>query len=298
MIGLRWSVLRLLAGRFAHPRVTRMKVQRQAGDRPASFDAMRGASGHAADFRRKTGVVRAGCRQTDQGDTMTAIRRYAIYHAPPSGVLARRAAGWLGWDPETGQAVPRPELGLSAEEMTAEPRRYGFHATIKPPFRLAPGHTASALSVALDALTGQLAPVVVPGLELRSLGGFLALVPVSESTPLQDLAAAIVRGLDPFRAPLTAAELTRRRPERLTPRQRALLDLWGYPYVMEEFRFHMTLTDSLPPEQADRAAPILRHWFAEVLPRPYAITDLCLFGERSDDGQFVLLSRHPLQGGA
>lgn len=229
---------------------------------------------------------------------MTEIRRYAIYHAPPAGELARRAAQWLGWDAEHGQVAPHPALGLPAEEMTAEPRRYGFHATFKPPFRLSEGETVEGLAQALDALAARLPAVVLTGLEMQPLGGFLALVPETESAALQDLAAEVVRALDPFRAPLTEAEVARRRPERLTPRQRELLALWGYPYVLEEFRFHMTLTDRLLPEVADRAKPILRAWFDEVLSRPYLIEDLCLFGERADDGQFVLLSRHPLRGGA
>ena len=229
---------------------------------------------------------------------MTEIRRYAIYHAPPAGEFARRAADWLGWDAERGQVAPHPDLSLPAGEMTGEPRRYGFHATIKPPFRLREGQTVEGLAQALDALAARLPPVVLTGLEMRPLGGFLALVPEAESAALQDLAAEVVRALDPFRAPLTEAEIARRRPERLTPRQRDLLALWGYPYVLEEFRFHVTLTDRLSPDLADRATPILRAWFNEVLPRPYRIEDLCLFGEKADDGQFVLLSRHPLKGGA
>lgn len=229
---------------------------------------------------------------------MTEIRRYAIYHAPAAGEFARRAAHWLGWDAERGEVAPHPELGLPAGDMTAEPRRYGFHATIKPPFRLDRGQTVEGLMQALDGLAARLPPVVLSGLEIRPLGGFLALVPEVESAALQDLTAEVVRALDPFRAPLTEAEIARRRPERLTPRQRELLALWGYPYLLEEFRFHMTLTGRLSPELTDRTTPILRAWFSEVLPRPYLIEDLCLFGEQADDGQFVLLSRHPLEGGA
>lgn len=229
---------------------------------------------------------------------MTAIRRYAIYHAPPAGEFARRAAQWLGWDAERGQAAPHPDLGLPAAGITAEPRRYGFHATIKPPFRLGQGQTVEGLVEALDGLAARLPPVALTGLEMRPLGGFLALVPEAETAALQDLAAEVVRALDPFRSPLTEAEIARRRPERLTPRQQELLALWGHPYVLEEFRFHMTLTDRLSPDLADRAAPILQAWFNEVLPRPYLIEDLCLFGEQADDGQFVLVSRHPLLGGA
>ena len=37
----------------------------------------------------------------------------------------------------------------------------------------------------------------------------------------------------------------------LTDRQEALLTQWGYPYVMEEFRFHITLTGALDPAHLD-----------------------------------------------
>ena len=41
----------------------------------------------------------------------------------------------------------------------------------------------------------------------------------------------------------------RRRPETLSPRQRELLHRRGYPFVMEEFRFHPRLTGGLPQDR-------------------------------------------------
>lgn len=223
------------------------------------------------------------------------MERFAVYYAPPEGAFSRRANAWLGRDAAAGKPVAHPDLGLPAAAMTRAPRRYGFHGTIKPPFRLAPGQDAATLQDALEGLAARLAPLTLPGLRLASLGGFLALVADSDTAPLSDLAAAVVRGLDPLRAPLTGAEIARRRPERLSPRQRALLEQWGYPWVMEEFRFHLTLTDRLEEPLASRAAQILAGYFAPVLPRPFAIHDLCLFGEDAE-GQFHLLRRYALSG--
>ena len=147
----------------------------------------------------------------------------------------------------------------------------------------------------MAALAGRLAPVRCEGLVLENLQGFLALTPEGCEAALLELGAAVVDGTNDLRAPLTEAEIARRRPESLTQRQRELLALWGYPYVMEEFRFHLTLTDRLAADVAGAVAAALRTHFAPVLPRPFVIADLCLFGEDAA-GRFHLLSRHALTG--
>lgn len=221
---------------------------------------------------------------------MTDFKRFAVYYAPPPGDFATRANLWLSDAAPALPGLPRPPADL-----TTVPRRYGFHGTIKAPFRLADGVDQAMLQSDLAALAARLPPVRIAGLRLEILKGFLALIPEGDETDLLALGAEVVSHLDPLRAPLTEAEIARRRPERLTARQRELLARWGYPYVMEEFRFHLTLTDDLPDDMAQSTAAILAPWFAEVLPRPFDIADLCLFGEDSA-GQFHLLHRYPLTG--
>ena len=224
---------------------------------------------------------------------MEKMKRYAVYYAPEAGPFAQAAASWLGWDPATGRAVAQPELGLDLAGMTADPRKYGFHGTIKPPFRLAQGVSPADLGAAVAQLAQTLPAVEMPGLQMLDLEGFLALVPQGDTAALGDLAARVVAELDPLRAPLTEAEVARRRPERLKPRQRELLALYGYPYVMEEFRFHLTLSSHLSP--ADHAAllPRATAHFAPHLPQPFRIEALTLFGE-AEDGRFHLLHRYAL----
>jgi len=229
---------------------------------------------------------------------MDGFRRYAIYYAPRDGAFAGAVASWLGWDPVRGGPVAHPRLeGLPASvaDLTAEPRKYGFHGTIKAPFRLAEGVARGDLESAVAALAAGLRPVVLPGLRLAALKGFVALLPEGDEADLLELGAEVVTRLDPLRAALTEAEVARRRPERLTPRQRDLLECWGYPYVMEEFRFHLTLTGPLDPAAMGAVVAALGPWLAPVLPRPFAIEDLCLFGEDAA-GRFHLLSRHALTG--
>lgn len=229
---------------------------------------------------------------------MDQMKRYAVYYAPPEGAFARRAAEWLGWDAVRGVAVSGlPPAGLpeGLGDICADPRKYGFHGTIRAPFRPAEGVGRAEIEAAVAALAARLVPVVCDGLVLENLQGFLALTPEGCEAALLELGAAVVEGTDPLRAPLTEAEIARRRPERLTPRQRELLARWGYPYVMEEFRFHLTLTDRLADDVAGPVAAALAAHFAPVLPRPFGIAELCLFGE-DGAGRFHLLSRHALTG--
>jgi putative phosphonate metabolism protein len=229
---------------------------------------------------------------------MREFRRYAIYYAPRAGAVADATAGWLGWDPVQGEAVAHPAVsGLPAAvaDLTAEPRKYGFHGTIKAPFRLADGVDLAMLEVGVADLARHLRPVVMDGLSLRRLGRFLALVPEGDEADLLHLGAEVVSRLEPLRAALSPAELAKRDPARLSQRQRDLLGLWGYPYVMEEFRFHLTLTGPLEDAVAVAVASVLDGWLAPVLPRPFVIEDLCLFGE-DGEGRFHLVSRHALAG--
>ncbi len=229
---------------------------------------------------------------------MDGYRRYAIYLAP-GGALGEWAGCWLGWDAAAWATRPHPDLpGLPrpAAELTATPRRYGFHATIKPPFALAAGARAGDLHWAMQALALRLSPLVLAGLGLGRMDGrVVALLPEGDCSALGALAATVVESLDAFRAPADAAEIARRRPESLTPRQRAMLDRWGYPFVFEEFRCHLTLTGDLPAAEAAAVEAALAPVLAPLLPRPWTVESLCLFGEAAD-GCFRLLHRYTLSG--
>lgn len=223
---------------------------------------------------------------------MDDFKRYGIY-VVPDGTFFAQASAWLGWDAVAGHDVPQPDLSLDANALTATPRKYGFHGTIKPPFALADGGRASGLAAALEAFCATQAPVEVPALEVRRLGGFVAIVPAVPSSALADLAGDTVAALDAFRAPPSDSELARRRTAGLSDRQEALLQRWGYPYVMEEFRFHMTLTGRT--SDADTVRDALASHFARVLPRPFVIDTLALMGE-AQNGHFHLIHRYTLSG--
>jgi len=207
--------------------------------------------------------------------------RYAVYFLPDGGFY-RLGADWLGWCSRQGAVRTHPELaGLSRPiaQITDTPRKYGFHATIKPPFKLAEGQTAHDLAARFRELCQATSRVEIPVLEIRRLGGFVAAVPASHNPALQELAATMVKGLDPFRAPASEAELAKRRSANLTPRQEEMLVAWGYPYVMEEFRFHLTLSGRLPQSEANDLVSRLHAHFAPVIPQPFEVASLALMGE-------------------
>jgi len=222
------------------------------------------------------------------------FQRYAVYYAPPASAdWARLATRWLGWDMVTGDVPSAPDGPLDRAALTERPRRYGLHATLKPPFRLADGETVDRLADACAGLAGTLAPVALDGLAVTRLGGFLALCPEMQSTALTTLAAACVRELDAFRAPSSKAELTRRRASRLTERQEANLKAWGYPHVMDAFRFHITLTGHVHRTQVEEVRTVLTDLLQPHLPRHVLIRDLALVGE-AVDGRFHLIRRYTL----
>ena len=233
---------------------------------------------------------------------MTGIQgyaRYAIFWTPQAGSgLARFGAAWLGWDAEAGRCVARPDAPLprSLAEITRTPRRYGFHATLKPPFRLAAGTGAAALDRALAALAARTPPISAPGLAPSTRLGFLALMPAGPAPALDALAAACMRGLERYCAPPDAAELAQRRTRGLTPRHEHNLTRWGYPYVLEDFRFHLTLGGDLRPGEAEPLIEAVTALAAPHLAPVLHLDDICLFGDPGAGDAFRLLRRYPLSG--
>ena len=228
---------------------------------------------------------------------MEHFTRFAVYFAPRPGPFADRAAQWLGRDPVTGASVVQPEWPAlpALADLTRAPRKYGFHATLRAPFRPAPDVEVAEIVDLVAALAARLPPARADGLALVDLHGFLALVPQGDCAQIDQLAVEVVRTTNPLRAALTPAEIARRRPDNLSARARANLAQWGYPFVMQDFQFHLTLSDALAP---DLVAPLMEQagaHFGPVLPSPFIVQDLCLFAEDMS-GLFHLLHRFPLQG--
>ena len=231
------------------------------------------------------------------------MSRYALYFAPdPEVPLWQFGSAVIGYDAATGSLLACPsslEVPHDAwSALTEEPRRYGFHATLKAPFELAANIDEARLLAEVERHAAGLAPVTLSGLEIAALGRFIALVPRQPSAELQALADRIATGLDYVRAPLGEADRARRLRSPLTPRQIEYLDRYGYPYVREEFRFHMTLTGPIAePAELRRMTERLRSAYLAAVPAGSTVIDqVAVFRQDGRDARFRIIGRFPLSG--
>ncbi|MDN4987008.1 DUF1045 domain-containing protein [Bradyrhizobium arachidis] len=225
---------------------------------------------------------------------MTGFPRYAIYFAAGTdNALSRFGAELLGYEAYTGDEVSFPQEALHVapdwHDITTDPRKYGFHGTLKAPMALASDKTEAELVAASAAFAGKARPIPVIRPVVDSISGFIAVIPTEPVEALQQLAADCVRDFDSFRPRLTAEDRARRRPERLTERQRDYLDRWGYPYVMEEFRFHMTLTGRLDTERRGPILEMLRARFARLKLDILVIDRITLFRQDDAEARFRII---------
>lgn len=196
---------------------------------------------------------------------MRTMPRYAIYFVPGAeSSLYRFGASALGYDSYTGEARSIDGAADDWNDITREPGVYGFHATLKPPFALADGRDEASLARAVAGFAADHAAVVIGELRVSEVGSFVALVPETPRPALNALAEACVRDFDRFRAPMSEQELARRLTPGLSDRQIVNLARWGYPYVCEDFRFHMTLTGTLPLQKRSRALRFLCEKYEQV----------------------------------
>ncbi len=220
--------------------------------------------------------------------------RYAVYFAPPPDSRWWQAGSqWLGRCAAGSTLKPMPAIkGISDEafhQVTAAPRRYGWHATLKAPFTLAPSADADQLRVALTRIAASSSAFDLPPLKVALLDDFLAIVPQNRSAAVDAVAARCVMELQPLAAPLSATELQRRRQAPLSPEQDAHLERWGYPFVLDQFQVHCSLTGSLKHLNSQQVQNLQRgahDWFAKL--PPCRFETLALFAEPTQGADFVL----------
>ena len=233
---------------------------------------------------------------------MTTFPRYAIYYVAAAGSdLDRFGAHLLGYDAFDGSDLPFPgdvtQTVPDWRELTRDPRNYGFHATLKAPLPMAQDKTETELLAACKIFAGTPRPIPAIRPFVDVISGFIAVVPAEPSAELKRLAADCVRDFDGFRAPLTPEDRARRNPAALTARQCDYLDRWGYPYVLEDFRFHMTLTGRLGAERRQPLLTMLRDRFAELGLTSLAIDRIALCRQDGADSRFRIRSQFVLTSG-
>lgn len=234
------------------------------------------------------------------------VHRVAIYWCPDRHSAAWEAGSrWVGRCADTGERLGQPAIeGLSPpqfEALTDDPRRYGWHATLKAPFRLKEGVTLTDLTERVQVLAASMEAFDMPALHVQRLKRFLALRPVSDNSPLQTVADRCVTGLQALAAPLDEADIARRRKAGLSPEEDALMLAWGYPWVLQRFRFHCSLTGplDLPGREVDehtieRLIDTARKEVCQT--QPTRFTHLSVVVEPQAGADFRLHAQLPLGG--
>ena len=222
------------------------------------------------------------------------FKRYAVYYTPQDDLFYNLGSSWLGWDTILGQPASQLEINsdINIEKITETPRKYGLHATIKAPFRLADGVSVSELERQLRNLCLSLKPIEF-SLEVSELNGFFALTPTVKNTEIRELHTKVVCELDEFRAPPTKDEFIKRRRNQLTSEQDQNLIKWGYPYIFKDFYFHITLTGKIPEDFRNKVKDEIENFFQPVLQQKINLSELALVGE-AKDGNFYVIRQMPL----
>ena len=219
--------------------------------------------------------------------------RYAVYYSPEEStpladfgqrVLGRTAGGCTVAASEDDY----PDRQLAAS-LSATPAHYGFHATLKAPFHLRKGQSEDLLLSAVEALAQQQTPITMHTLEPRKLSGFAALVFAVQPTKVHQLANQCVEQLEAFRAPLTPEDIQRRKPDTLSETQQYYLKEYGYPFVLSEFRFHMTLTGSLHSAEHAHYFAWLDALYRQCVPSPPVLDRLMVFWQQNRTKPFKRL---------
>ena len=224
--------------------------------------------------------------------------RYAIYYVPPeSDQFTRFAASWFGWDVYKSINVKYPELSdlnYDIKEITSTPSKYGLHATLKAPFSLVPDKTIDELRLSLSILSSSIQKFEISSICVKNIAGFIAIVPTSQNERINYLAKKCVEDLDCFRKAEPLEIINKRRSVGLSIRKEHNLFKWGYPYVLNDFQFHFTMTSKLTPKVSKNVFSVLSLELKTVLNAPLLISKICLCGESNSHKKFEVIEEFSL----
>ncbi|MBL7004053.1 MAG: DUF1045 domain-containing protein [Gammaproteobacteria bacterium] len=227
----------------------------------------------------------------------TDSQRFALYFTcAAEDSLYQKATEWLGHCIYNQNNDLSPSFSLESNQyrMVQKAAHYGFHATLKPPFRLRSGTTQAELEEHLQDFTLTIPPFKCSALKINAIHNFIALTPSQTCNELNHLAAQCVLEFEYFRAPLNEAERQKRLSSSLTSRQLQLLNQYGYPYVLDEFRFHMTLSDRLPSNMINDAMLQLMVEFSPFLSSNLEVDHIYLCQQTKPSEPFYIVRSYPL----
>jgi hypothetical protein len=130
----------------------------------------------------------------------------------------------------------------------------------------------------------------------RSAGNFVALVPVQDDPSVAAFAGACLKEFDRFATPLSPAEREQRKHDGLSERQLQLLNRWGDPYVLDQFRFRMNLAGPLPANEVALLAELLASAFSDLARDHVEVDAISLLRQDNGDRRFRVVVRRRLTG--
>ncbi|MEO1322116.1 MAG: DUF1045 domain-containing protein [Pseudomonadota bacterium] len=227
---------------------------------------------------------------------MSQSARYAIYYTPAKDhPICLLGSEWLGRSAFTGDKIRRREFDDinddDIDRLTSSPSHYGFHATMKAPFELHADRTEAELVKHLHSFARK-QPVFDVNLSVKTLGQFLALRLTSNFEAMRQLHEACVKDFDHFRAELSPDDIERRRRANLSPEQDARMLEWGYPYIFDDFRWHMTLSSRIVSESTrERLHGLLQDYFRPALMSPLRVDGIAVYRQVDRRAPFNIIAR-------
>lgn len=223
--------------------------------------------------------------------------RYALYFSPddnsPLGLFGNKILGRNSKSQRADDAVSNFSDQRRWKSLTKKPSHYGFHATLKAPFELAAGSSPVQLKQACQQLANKLAPIELTGLAPGLISDFAALSLSLQPDALAALARTCVEALEPFRAPISEQDIQRRLHQPMSERQLFQLKHYGYPYIFDDFQFHMTLSDKLGDGDTDYLQ-WLEHEYTQMVTSTPVLDQIALYSQIDRASAFVLVEAYRL----
>ena len=188
---------------------------------------------------------------------MKKYSRYAIYYAPPKeSSLEEFGRYWFGWDPLNAKLINNKQrinylnrFGIknlkNIDKNVLIAKKYGFHGTLIPPFKLNKNYSTNTLFKKTEDIAKKFKKFKFYKFKLKRINNFYAFVQNKKNSNINKISNRLVKELFKFRSPLTKKEIDKRNPSKLSKLQLNILHKWGYPYLMSEFKFHMTLASEV-----------------------------------------------------
>lgn len=226
--------------------------------------------------------------------------RHAIYFVPDDhSALGHFGARLFGRWPDGSSEHDT----LTLPQRAARTRRvahYGFHATLKAPFMLAKDHSEAGLLAALEAACTTWRPASLAGLEVSANASQCRLSlgrgsSAAAQRTIADIAKHCVTRFEAFRAPLTPRQRARRQPDQLDAVEREHLDRYGYPWVLDRFHFHMTLSDQLGDSADGAWLAALTREFQQCLSESPTLDRVAVCRESSPTDMMVRIAEFRLE---